>query len=114
MSEVQLQLTTLEGNSMTVFRLSTLIRVPVYGGVVVLASSVWAWALGFAVWHGAVAGAVLGIVLGVLMDMFMQEFDGADDLRGLARFVFGSGVMLLFLALSIVGAIVGLVIRLVS
>ncbi len=99
---------------MNIFRLSTLIRVVMYGGLIVLAASIWAWALGFAAGHGAIAGAVLGLVFGVLMDMFMKGFDDDGDHAGLIQFGFGSLIMLFFLALSIVGAIVGLVIRLVS
>ena len=47
---------------------TTIIRVTLYGGVVVLAASVWAWALGFAVWHGAVVGAILGLAAGIFLD----------------------------------------------
>ncbi len=96
-------------------RYSTLIRVAVYGGLVVLAASIWAWALGFAMWHGASVGAVLGLAFGVLVDKFMEGIDGgSEDFTGMFRFVTGTFVMLFFLALYIVGAIVGFVIWLVS
>ena len=92
-------------------RRSTLIKVAVYGGVVVLAATVWAWALGFAAWHGAVAGAVLELAFGVFADSFMEILGDAGDLRGLARFAIGMWIILLSLALSIVGAVVGVVLR---
>ena len=94
---------------------STLIRVAVYGGFVVLAASIWAWALGFEPWHGAVVGAVLGLAFGVRVDKMMEEIDGGnEDFTAITRFVTGTFVMLFFLALSIIGGIVGFVIRLVS
>lgn len=92
-------------------RYSTLIRIAVYGGLVVFAASIWAWALGFAAWHGAGAGASLGLALGVLVDKFMEEIGDADDLTGLLGLVAGTFITLLLLALSIVGAIVGIVLQ---
>lgn len=99
---------------MKTLRRSTLIRIAVYGGLVFLAATIWAWALGFAAWHGAVAGAVLGLPFGVLVGRFMEAFGGAADHASLIRFAHGSWIILLLLALSIVGAIVGIAIRLVS
>jgi len=52
---------------MRIIRYSTLIRVLVYGDFVVLFASIWAWALGLAVWHEAVAGAVLGLGAGIFL-----------------------------------------------
>ncbi len=47
-------------------RRSTLTRVAVYGGLIVLAASIWAWAVGAAVWLGVVGGGVLDLVSGIL------------------------------------------------
>ena len=55
---------------MKYLRRSTFIRIAVYGGMVVLAASVWAWSLGFAMWHGAVVGAILGLAVGIFTVLF--------------------------------------------
>ena len=53
-------------------RHSTLIRIVVYGGAVVIATSVWAWALGFPMWHGAIIGGALGLTTGIFLDRAMR------------------------------------------
>ena len=91
-----------------------LFRVVFYGLSLVLAGFVWAWAFGANIWYGVVPGAVLGLVAVLLFGKTGKEEAKADgfDALGylLARMVFVG----FLLALSIVGAIVGLVIRLVS
>ena len=92
-----------------------LIRVVLYGLSLVLAGAVWAWAFGANLWYGVVPGAVLGLgavyLLGPTSD---AEARASRDLTGML-YVFGRLVVVaLLLALSIVGAIVGFVIRLVS
>ena len=91
-----------------------LIRVVLYGLSLVLAGAVWAWAFGANIWYGVVPGAVLGLgavlTLGPTSD---AEAKSARDLTGML-YVFGRLVAVaLLLTLSIVGAIVGFVIRLV-
>ena len=79
------------------------------------AGAVWAWAFGTNVWYGAVPGAVLGlgafIIFGPTSD---AESEAAGDLSGLSYLALRGMLVLLLLALSVVGAIVGIVIRLVS
>ncbi len=88
---------------------SKLISVAAVAGWVVLTTSVWAWALGFVVWHGAVAGAVLGPPIGICLVWLLAEAEEMGDLSGAG--VMGCGIMLfgLLLVLPIIGAIVGLV-----
>ena len=92
-----------------------LIRVVLYGFSLVLAGAVWAWAFGANTWYGVVPGAVLGLgavfMLGPTSD---AESRASRDLSGMTYFFGRVMVVVLLLALSIVGAIVGFVIRLVS
>ena len=92
-----------------------LIRVALYGCSLVLAGGVWAWAVGANAWHGVIVGAVLG--LGAVI-MFVptseSESRASGDLSGLGYLLFRGVTVALLLALSVVGAIVGVVIRLAS
>ena len=92
---------------MKYIRYSTLIRVAVYGGVVVLATSAWAWALGFAAWHGAVVGAALGLAAGIFLDRVMREIWEPQDLSSLAAPVLAFAYVALMLVISLIGAAVG-------
>lgn len=90
-------------------RVSTLIRVAAYGGSVVLAASVWAWAFGFAAWHGAIAGVALGVGAGIFMDGMMRDIRKSGEMSSLLAPVMGLAYVVLLLGLIIVGAIVGIV-----
>lgn len=70
-------------------RRSILIRIAVYGGLVVLAATIWAWALGFAALHGAVAGAALGLAVGIFLDGMMKDFWEPGDLSSMAARYWG-------------------------
>ena len=89
---------------------STLIGVAAVGGWVALTCSLWAWALGFVVWHGAVVGVLLvppvGICLFWLATSTSTENDGLAGLHGLLA---ASMLVGLLLILPIVGAIIGIV-----
>ena len=87
---------------------TTIIRVALYGGVVILAASVWAWALGLAVWHGAVVGAVLGLTAGILLDGMMRELWESQDLSSMAAPVLAFAYIALMLVISLIGAAVGI------
>ena len=94
---------------MPLFVSSTLIRVVVYGGFVVLAATIWAWALGFAAWHGAVVGAVLGLAVGISLDRMMRVLWEPGDLSSMAAPILGFAYVALMLIISIIGAIVGII-----
>ena len=89
-----------------------LVRVVLYGDSLILAGFVWAWALGATLWHRIAPGAVLGLGAVLLFGTTSEtERTGGPDAAG----IFASRTMFiaLLLALSIVGAIVRLIIRLV-
>ncbi len=90
-----------------------LIRVVFYGGSFVLAGFVWAWALDANIWYGVVPGAALGLVAGLILGTTSKtaETGGLESLIYLLGCIM---VVALPLALSIIGGIVGLVIRLVT
>lgn len=92
-----------------------LIRVVVYGFSLVLAGGVWAWALGANIWYGVVPGAVLGLAAVCLLGPTSDaESEASEDLSGMGDFLVRVMVVLLLLALSFIGAIVGFVMRLMS
>ena len=47
-----------QGDDMKTFR-SVAVRIALYGGLIVLAATVWAWAVGANPWHGVAVGGVL-------------------------------------------------------
>lgn len=94
---------------MKYLRLSTLIRIAVYGGLVFLAASVWAWALGFD--NGAVVGAILGLTVGILMDRMMREIWKPGDLPSLDAPSFAFVYVTFMLIISLVGVAVGIFCR---
>ena len=67
---------------------STIISVAAVVGWVVLTASVWAWALGFVVWHGAVVGAVLGPPVGICLGWLFTNASETGDLNGLRRLMY--------------------------
>lgn len=83
------------------------IRVVVYGGLVVLAATVWAWALGFTVWNGVVVGGVLGLAVGIVMDLMMRSIWDQGELSsvGFAMFLGGAFIPLV-LVITVIGAAV--------
>lgn len=83
-----------------------------FGSFFVLAGGVWAWAVGANIWPGIAIGAVLG--LGAVFLSFKALTKETQDLGDLAYYLIPFMLVGLALALSIVGAIVGLIIRLVS
>ena len=92
-------------------RASTLVRVMGYGGLTTLAAATWAWAVGFEWWHGAVPGAVLGLVFSIFWDKETQEGYGQGGFSPLSTFFAGAVVIAILLALSVIGAIVGIFLR---
>lgn len=92
-----------------------LLRVVLYGFSLVVAGGVWAWAFGANIWYGVIPGAVLGLWV-VLKPAPTSDAEArsAEDLSGMAYFFGRVMIVILLLTLSIVGAIVGSVIRLVS
>ena len=92
-----------------------LIRVALYGCSLVLAGGVWAWAVGASTWHGVIAGALLGLGAVITFGLTSEaEAAASGDLSGMSYLVLRGMTVALLLALSVVGAIVGVVIRLVS
>ena len=91
-----------------------LIRVVLHGGTFVLAGFVWAWALGANLWYGIVPGAVLGLLAALIFGPTSKEERTATGLSKTGIFIARVMFVLFLLALSIVGAVVGLVIRLLS
>ena len=88
-----------------------LIRVVLYGGLITLAATLWAWAIGVNVWYGFVSGVVLGLLVSIYLDKELTKnyaSGGFDAMTGM-----WSGVVIVgfLLALSIIGAIVGIVLR---
>ncbi len=74
----------------------------------VLAASLWAWAIGANVLYGVASGAVLGLGAATYLD---QSFDEAHDEGGfqsLSAFLVGVMIVLLLIALCIIAAIVGI------
>ena len=53
---------------MKFFLPSLLIRFVLYGGLITLAATLWAWAIGVSVSYGVVSGVVLGLLAGVYLD----------------------------------------------
>ena len=88
--------------------LIVLLRVLVYGGLVVLAASIWAWAVGFAVWYGAIVGVVLGLAAGIFLDSMMRDLWEPGDLSSMAAPIMGFAYVALMLVISIIGVIVGI------
>ena len=67
------------------------------------------------VWPGVIAGAVLGLGAVIMFGPTSEaESAASGDLSGLGYLLFRGMTVALLLALSIVGAIVGVVIRLMS
>ena len=62
-------------------------------------------------WHGAIIGAGLGLVLGIFLDRYMEAMDDRQDLSSLYGAFAAVPVIGILLALSIIGAIVGFVLR---
>ena len=96
---------------MKLFRYSLLIRLVIYGGPIILAATLWAWAIGVSVWYGVVPGVVLGLLASIYLDKELTKnyaSGGFDAMTGM-----WSGVVIVgfLLALSIIGAIVGVVLR---
>ena len=92
-------------------RYSLLIRLVIYGGPIILAATLWAWAIGVNVWYGFVPGVVLGLLVSFLLDAVKEGLKSEGGLADLGRLAIGGYFILLFLAISIVGAIVGVVLR---
>lgn len=90
-----------------------LIRVVLYGGSSVLAGFVWAWAFGANLWYGVVPGAAVG-VMAVVVFGSTSDAEETGGLESVGYFLGRMMVVALLLALSMVGAIVGVIIRLVS
>ena len=88
-----------------------LIRFVLYVGLSVLAGFVWAWALGANLWYGIVPGAVLGLAAGIFVPGSLVEGYKQGGFEALGAMFFGAVVIGFLLALSGLGAVVGLVIR---
>ena len=58
--------------NMRINRKYTLQRLAVCAGLTALATTIWAWAVGAELWHGAIIGAGLGVVLGIFLDRYME------------------------------------------
>ena len=97
--------------SMRINREYTLQRLAVCAGLTALATTIWAWAVGAELWHGAIIGAGLGLALGIFLDRYMEAMDDLQDLSSLYGAFAAVPVIGVLLALSIIGAIVGLVLR---
>jgi hypothetical protein len=76
-----------------------------------LATTIWAWAVGAELRHGAIIGAGLGLALGIFLDRYMEAMDGRQDLSSLYGAFAAVPVIGVLLALLIIGAIVGFVLR---
>ena len=93
---------------MKTFR-SVAVRVALYGGLMVLAATVWAWAVGANPWHGVAAGGVLGLGTGILLGLSLRdEYDGGG-FQTVGLLFAGLFFIGFLLALSIAGAVVGIV-----
>ena len=93
---------------MKTFR-SVAVRIALYGGLMVLAATVWAWAVGANPWHGVAAGGVLGLGTGIFLGLSLRdEYDGGG-LQTVGLLLAGLFFIGLLLALSLAGAIVGIV-----
>ena len=86
-----------------------LIRVVFYGGLIALAATVWAWAVGTNVLYGVVPGVVLGLGGGIFLGLAFKNAYEDDPWGGMPTFLAGSIVFGFLLVLSIVGAIVGII-----
>ena len=78
-----------------------------YGLSPVLAGFVRAWALGANLWSGVVPGAVLGLLAVLLLGTTGKQEAKADGFDALGYLGLRAMAVLFLLALSIVGAIVG-------
>ena len=96
---------------MKVLRPTLLIRVALYGGLMVLAASLWAWAIGANVLYGVVSGAVLGLGAAIYLDEPFNESHDEGGFESLSAFLVGVMIVLLLIALCIIAAIVGIVRR---
>ena len=97
--------------SMRINRKYTLQRLAVCAGLTALATTIWAWAVGAELWHGAMIGAGLGLVLGIFLDRYMEAMYDRQDLSSLYGAFAAVPAIGILLALSIIGAIVGFVLR---
>ena len=91
---------------------STLLkRVMLYGGLMVLTASLWAWAIGTNVLYGVVSGAALGLGTAIYLDEPFNDSHEAGGLQSLSASLTGGMIVLLLLALCVIAAIVGAVRR---
>ena len=58
---------------------SILVRIAFHGGLMVLAATVWAWAVGANPWHGVAVGVLLGLGTGIFLGLSLgNEYDEQD------------------------------------
>ena len=96
---------------MKILRSTLLSRVALYGGLMVLAASLWAWAIGANVLYGVVSGAVLGLGAAIYLDESFNESHDTGGFQSQTAFLAGGMIVLLLIALCIIAAIVGIVRR---
>ena len=100
-----------ERRNVKLFRYSLLIRLVIYGGPIILAATLWAWAIGVNVWYGFVPGVVLGLLVSIFLDKELTKSYASGGFEAMTGMWFGVVIVGFLLALSIIGAIVGVVLR---
>ena len=88
---------------------SILVRIAFYGGLMVLAATVWAWAVGANPWHGVAVGGFLGLGTGIFLCLSLGNEYDKPGLGAMGACISGVILVGLLLALSLAGAIVGIV-----